>query len=380
MYTVAAYGKMIADAPRMDAYLSALRQVVKPDSVVLDLGCGPGLLALMACRFGARRVYAIEPDDVIQLAREAAAANGYSDRIEFIQDFSTHLELPEPADVIVSDLRGVLPWFRQHLPSIYDARQRLLAPGGTLIPRHDILWASVAEVPDHYAKIVTPWEGNGWNVDLSSARNVVTNTWSKARVQPEQLLAEPACWAELDYYQVQDADIQAKIELTTTRPGTAHGLVVWFDAELIEGITISNRPGDAEMIYGHGLFPFSQPVTVAAGDRIETTLAADLVGEDYVWRWHTCISDSKANIKANFQQSTFFGGPFSAGQMRKRAAKFVPTLGDEGRVHALILQLMDGGTALEDIAKRVVESFPAEFGDFEKALGKVGEISQRFSE
>jgi protein arginine N-methyltransferase 1 len=124
MYSVSGYGKMIADAPRMDAYVSALRQAVKPGSVVVDLGSGPGLFALLGCQMGARRVYAIEPDSVIEVARQAAIANGYQDRLVCIQDFSTRVTLPEQADVIVSDLRGVLPWFQQHLPSIVEAPRR----------------------------------------------------------------------------------------------------------------------------------------------------------------------------------------------------------------------------------------------------------------
>ena len=81
----------------MDAYAAALRRVVKPDSVVMDLGCGPGLFALLACKLGARRVYAVEPENVVGLAREAAAANGFADRIEFFEKFSTEIMLPEPA-------------------------------------------------------------------------------------------------------------------------------------------------------------------------------------------------------------------------------------------------------------------------------------------
>ena len=381
MYSVAAYGKMIGDTPRMEAYISALRQAVRPDSIVLDLGCGPGLFALLACRFEARRIYAVEPDDVIQLARETAIANGCSDRIEFLQHFSTQINLPEQVDVIVSDLRGVLPWFQQHLPSIVDARQRLLAPGGTLIPKRDMLWASVAEVPDHYAKIVDPWESNGCRLDLSAARRMVTNTWSKGRILPNQMLVEPVCWAELDYYNVEEPDIQANMDWMVVRPGTAHVLSVWFDSELIDGVCLCNRPGEPELIYGHALFPFSEPVEVVVGDRITVSLAANLVGEDYIWCWHTRIfaGDTK-HIKADFKQSTLFGTPLSTEQLRKRAANFVPSLSEDGQIHALILQLMDGHTPLEEIAARVAERFPLELGDPEKALGKVGELSQRFSQ
>src|SRR5215213_6400273 len=124
-YSVSGYAAMIADAPRMDGYAAALEATVRPGSVVLDIGAGTGIMALLACRLGARRVYAVDPGDAIHLARAAARAAGFADRIEFIQGLSTDVELPEPADVMVSDLRGVLPLFERHLPSVIDARERL---------------------------------------------------------------------------------------------------------------------------------------------------------------------------------------------------------------------------------------------------------------
>src|SRR5688572_9108388 len=161
MYSIHSYGQMLADATRMDAYTAALRRAVKPGSVVLDLGCGPGMFALLACQMGVRRVYAVEPDNVIQLAREAAVANGFEHRIEFFQNLSSEITLPEQADVIISDLRGVLPWYQHHIPSIVDARSRFLAPGGILIPRRDVLWAAIVDTPDRYQELVAPWQSNG---------------------------------------------------------------------------------------------------------------------------------------------------------------------------------------------------------------------------
>ena len=122
MYTISDYSGMIADTVRTEAYIRALRETITPDSVVVDIGTGTGIFALLACRLGARRIYAIEPDDAIQVAQAMAVANGCSDRIEFIQDLSTKVSLPERADVIVSDIGGVLPWFRSHILSIVDAR------------------------------------------------------------------------------------------------------------------------------------------------------------------------------------------------------------------------------------------------------------------
>src|SRR5262249_29867935 len=138
-------------------YLNALRHAVNPDSVVVDLGTGTGFLALLACQFGARRVYAIEPDDTIYIGREIAKDNGFSERIVLIHDLSTRVGLPERADLIISDLRGILPLFAQHIPSIIDARRRFLAPGGLLIPQSDTLFAGVVEAHDLYRHRTGPW-------------------------------------------------------------------------------------------------------------------------------------------------------------------------------------------------------------------------------
>src|ERR1043166_4351398 len=121
-YQLGSYGSMIRDRIRTDAYARALRQCVTPDSVVLDMGTGVGIWALLACQFGARKVYAVDPNDVIQIAQEMAADAGHADRIEFIQDMTTRIMLPQKADVIVSEMHGVLPFFEQNLASIIDAR------------------------------------------------------------------------------------------------------------------------------------------------------------------------------------------------------------------------------------------------------------------
>jgi protein arginine N-methyltransferase 1 len=317
MYSLHFYGQMLADAPRMDAYAAALRRVILPGAVVMDLGCGPGVFALLACKLGARRVYAVEPNNVIGLAREAAAANGFLDRIEFFDKLSTDIDLPEPATIIVSDLRGVLPFFQQNIPSIIDARKRLLARDGVLIPRRDVLWAAVVEAPEQYEELITPWQ-NQFELDLSAATRFVTNTWRKSDIKPAQFLTEPVCWNTIDYHEVETPDARAEISWRAERNGTAHGFAVWFDSELIDDAGFSNHPARPRMIYGQGFFPFSQPVLVSENDRIALRLAAKFVQDDYVWRWDTDFMD-RERIKASFRQSTFYGVPLSTAQLRQTA-------------------------------------------------------------
>lgn len=314
MYSLHFYGQMLADAPRMDAYAAALRQMIKPESVVMDLGCGPGVFALLACKLGARRVYAVEPNNVIGLAREAAAANGFADRIEFFDKLSTEITLPEPATIIVSDLRGVLPYFEQHIPAIIDARKRLLARDGVLIPQRDILWAALVEAPRQYEELVSPWQEQ-FDLDLSAATRFITNNWRKTQIEPEQFLAEPVCWNTIDYHEVESRDVRAEISWRAARNGTAHGFAVWFDSELVDDIGFSNHPAAPRMIYGQGFFPFSQPVEILEHDRIELRLAANFVQDNYVWRWDTDF----VNQKTSFKQSTFYGVPLSTAQLKTTA-------------------------------------------------------------
>ena len=108
MYGLGAYGAMIADRVRVEAYAEALRKSVRKGSVVAEIGTGPGIFAVLACQLGATRVYAIEPSEIIQVAREVAAANGCADKIEFFEELSDRVMLPGRADVILSDLRAAL--------------------------------------------------------------------------------------------------------------------------------------------------------------------------------------------------------------------------------------------------------------------------------
>src|SRR5579885_926944 len=158
MYSLNDYGAMNLDAARFEAYSKAIASAVKHGHVVVEIGCGPGVFSLLACQAGARRVFAIELDDCIQVARQLAAANGFADRIEFFQGDSRKIQLPERANVVLSDIRGTLPLYGHAVASLNDARERFLAPGGVMIPRCDTLKAAIVEAPEFYARLLSPWK------------------------------------------------------------------------------------------------------------------------------------------------------------------------------------------------------------------------------
>ena len=364
MYSITNYGAMIADRVRIRAYAEALRRVITSDSVVLDLGTGTGIFALLACRFGARRVYAVEPADAIQVAREIAAANGFDDRIEFRQAKSTEVTLPERADVIVSDIGGVMPWFQTHLPSIADARRRFLTPGGTLIPRQDAVWAAVVDAPDLYARHTAPWDECGFDFNMAPARRLAVNTFKKGEVTADRLLTPPQRWATVDYTMVDDWNIQAPVRWMVSRAGTGHGLVVGLDRILAEGIRLTNAPDESDVgrdsIYATVFFPWSAPVELAIGDVVEAEMRATLVGEDYVWCWTTSVVDGRrpSAVKARFAQTTLLEAPLSPATLRKSSAVYTPTLTENGRMARFVLDAMSQGMPLGEIATRLSNEFP----------------------
>jgi ribosomal protein L11 methyltransferase PrmA len=385
MYSISAYGAMIDDTARIDAIVRALRRVVTPESVVVDIGTGTGILALLACQLGARRVYAIEPDDAIEVARTTAAANGYADRIECIQALSTAATLPERADVVVSDIGGVLPWLKQHLLTIIDARARLLAPGGALIPCRDTLWMALVDSPELYRGSSEPWDRRPYGLDLTSARWLAINAWRQVTINESQLLTPATRVMSIDYNTVAGADLNVTAEWTISRGGTAYGFAAGIDRILVDGVGFSNAPDcvdrlPAGSIYRPGFFPWPSPVPLTPGDVVTIQLGAVLVGEDYVWRWQSEVRNAaSAEVKARFDQSTFHGIPLTADRLRRRSASHVPSLNEEGRATSLTLDLMQQPLPLKEIAERLLQEFPSRFSDRPRALAFVSDLSERYS-
>jgi protein arginine N-methyltransferase 1 len=384
-YDLINYADMIADRVRMDAYALALKAVVKPESVVLDIGTGPGIHALLAAKFGARKVYAIEPNDAIHLARQVAQVNGFGDRIHFIQDLSTRVTLPERADVIVSDIRGSLPMYGHHIPTIIDARTRHLREGGTLIPHRDVLYAALVDSPRAYREVIRAWD-RPYALSMEPIKQIVLNTWSDQvpyEIRERHLLTEPQIWATWDYLTVDDPNVgSSSIVQEATRDGKAFGWLVWFDTDLTAEVGFSNGP-DVDRIsevYGRGFFPLMEPVSVQEGDIINLSIHADLDEDEYEWRWHTCIleGDDPESIKADYDQSTKIAKSFEDDLTLPYISLEKPEMSMDREIALFVLQRMDGKTVIESIGHKAQEAFPQRFSDRTEAIFFVHQVAQQY--
>jgi protein arginine N-methyltransferase 1 len=314
-YSLRGYGRMIEDGVRLRAYRDALAASIKPGARVLDLGAGTGILSLLACQLGAGKVYAVEPSDALVVARQLAQDNGYAGRIEFLQVSSFDVRLPSPVDVMVSDLRGVLPLHGGHIPAIVDARRRLLAPGGVQIPARDRVLVQLVNDASLHDAGVGIWRDGAFGLDLRGALRWAAHQMHKADLSRSAMLGEPQAAFELDYATVESPDAAGTARWTLAEAGVAHGFGAWFETQLVAGIGYSNAPDQPRAIYGQMFFPFPEPLAVARGDDVAVRLAATLVDDTYVWRWDTTVRGKDGGSRCRFQQSSFHATPVNPARL-----------------------------------------------------------------
>jgi hypothetical protein len=273
----------------------------------------------------------------------------------------------------------MVPMFEQNIPSIIDARQRLLKPGGQIIPQRDSLWAVPVVAPECFDHAARPWIDRPYGLDWSPAKQVAVNDWfmNKANLTPADFLDEPVRWAELDYLKLTDPNVGGKMEWTARRSGVAHGLLIWFDSELIDNIKFSNAPGQPKTIFRQAFFPWVEPVTISRADKISVTLRCDLVESFHLWRWQTVIHGTEDPTKPNaqFAQSSFLQMPLRDAAMNTDAPKLNP----RGRLQQFILSRMNGEHSFASIVALVMETFGADFRDEAEARRTVANVVTKYS-
>ena len=368
----------LSDPVRLEAYSRAIAEVVKPGDVVLDLGAGTAVFAMLACRAGAARVYAVDDGGVIEIGRAAAAANGYADRIRFICGHSTRMELPERCDVAVTEQMGGFGYEAGVVEFFNDARRRLLKSGALTIPRRIETFLAPVESPEAYAPIEF-WEKPRAGFDFSAARPLVVNDEDFGHYEARHLLGEARRAAVFDLDQVCPAEIPVEIELEIARAGLIHGLGGWFAAHLSEHAMLTNSPLAAHgMDCATAFFPLERPVAVAAGDRVAAVMR--LVPEDEIVDWRVRVMGAGGKLVAAFDHSSVRGEMVAAEERARLVPGYAPRLHRHAEARRLALNLCDGVATVAQIEREVIRQYPGLFASPRAARRFVIEMLQEYAE
>lgn len=291
---------LIDDTMRVDAYERAIRALVKPGDVVLDLGCGSGLLAMLAARRGAR-VHAVESMSVAKVARQLVEANGLQALVTVHHADVSTLDPVEPVDLMVSEFMGRFLIDDGMLP-IMPYAARWLKPGARCCPsRVDLM---LAPVGDFHLYAVDSLLRSHHGLDYSAALPYALNYCYRAHLQPYTLMAPAVCYHEYRPPEVA-RPFDRSLSFTLERAGRLQAIAGWFVAELSPEVTLETTPG-MENHWGQYLFPLP-PRRLPAGANVSLRLWLESDDEEQHWRWSGEIDDGEEVTAFEFESRQKLG-------------------------------------------------------------------------
>ena len=273
--------RMMNDAARNRAYDAAIRRAVGPSTHVLEIGTGSGLLSMMAARAGARLVSTCEQvESIAETAAEIVKRNGFGERVRVIPKRSTQLavgiDLPERADVLISEILSDKLLEESVLASTAHARHQLLKPNGIMIPR---AIAAVVRLAGgdflREAAMVERIDG----FDLTPFNRFVPNSISLSMEAGQiETYSDDVEVFRFDLTSDNHRPEERQLRVTARRTGTVIGLVQWLRLQLDATESFENRPADTvtPSAWRQVFYPFTRPVELREGEVLTLWAAHDL--------------------------------------------------------------------------------------------------------
>ena len=299
--------RMLADPRRMAFYAAAIARHVQPGDRVVDLGTGTGILAALAARRGASVVYAVDHSAILGEARELALANGL-ERVQFVPLHSSAFTAEEPLDLIIHEQMGDCLFDEGMMASVTDLRDRLLRPGGMILPSAFEFYCEPVKVRDERL-VPFIWELNVLGYDYSCLERSrpqnpgYYNLASSDRGLVEHFLGEPEPALRLDLLTVDERAMPGSVTFTRriVRPGRLDGFAVYFRARVDGDLELSSSPLDPHRAphWGFRILRTDRD-HFEAGDEITVTLTVGAWSDPDSWRWthkrHALAADDVAGL------------------------------------------------------------------------------------
>ncbi|XP_062175350.1 probable histone-arginine methyltransferase 1.3 isoform X2 [Alnus glutinosa] len=250
--------------------------------VVVDVGAGSGILSLFAAQAGAKHVYAVEASEMAEYAQKLIAGNpSLAQRITVVKGKVEEVELPEKADILISEPMGTLLVNERMLESYVIARDRFLNPYGKMFP--SVGRIHMAPFSDEYLFIEIAnkalfWQQqNYYGVDLTSLYGSAFQGYFSQPVVDAfdpRLLVAPPIFHVIDFMKSKEEqlyEIDVPLRFISSVGARVHGLACWFDV-LFNGSTVqrwlTTAPGAPTTHWYQLRCVLSQPIYVMAGQEI----------------------------------------------------------------------------------------------------------------
>eukprot|EP00039_Didymoeca_costata_P027203 m.17746 g.17746 ORF g.17746 m.17746 type:complete len:367 (+) comp6098_c0_seq1:360-1460(+) len=234
---------MMNDHDRNAFYKAALQKAIKPTDIVLEIGTGSGLLAMLAAKCNPQHVYAVEANrQLAALAKKIIRRNGLQNKITVINKLSTQVkigdDLPRKANVLVSEILGTLLLGESALAFVADCRKRLLVKNAAIIPAKGRQFISLIESQDLQSiTSVTQWDGidlSGFE-ELQDTINMVFTKQYGFRLSTikQKVIVPEINVAEIDF-NTGDAGClpsEKRMRIKAQQSGTIHAIVAYWEVD-----------------------------------------------------------------------------------------------------------------------------------------------------
>lgn len=273
--------EMLKDEIRTISYRDAIFQnrAQFKDKVVLDVGCGSGILSMFAAKAGAKHVIGVDRSNIIDMARQVVADNGLSDKITLLKGKMEEVVLPfDKVDIIVSEWMGYFLLYEAMLDTVLYARDRYLKPDGLILPDRAVMQIAAIEDSQYKADKIGFWD-SVYGFDYSCFKPVALRDPLVDSVEMQALITPPAELFSIDLYTVTKEQLAFTTDFTLqcTETDQMHGFVVWFDTffdKLNHKISFSTGPHARYTHWKQTVFYTVNDHNVDVGDEIRGKMTA----------------------------------------------------------------------------------------------------------